>query len=996
MAKYNLNIHHRDVKIVKDKKTDNYQIERSPVGHFYVSLQEENKEPIFFGKYPKEDSWLNSLFGPGKIVSDDEQIVHDQLMKADKDLDTKHVYTRTITLNESEYYKALDFAKANANGNIGDNFYFIGASDCHDFVQDVWLTAGRSLPFTVIFSIDEMKKLNTLAADNLLSRFGSRDIIASKSLIVEDISKENVARKFKLALDNIQEIDALNNAPAHIACYEGIQLTKYFKIVVNPEVINNALVGVSEVNINNTMESVTTAASETINIQNDTTPQVSPEMQELITSFKLPNITSTYHVGYKDIDTHQIPIDHSYISDPSAMNQTVRWMLNIHHSTNNGNSEALNNVKTNEKEGEFYISLVSPQKTIFYGNNIKEHNNKTTKDIHTKSIALSWCQHGEAEEWANRHSNMTKADSNIASIYDKDGRQFIQDLWHFLEKPLYFTVAYSTDELLKLGTKSAKELLNVFGSFDTIKHGQFIDKDLSKELLADRLNIDVDSIVDGGIGYNNTAVVKSFVVNVEQKLQTLIDQTRAMVISSFNTPEQCRIVTKHNNITVQSSEALEALGRNKNTKVIDLVGSVLQQYQWDFNDNKLDSIMCLNDQQELKYEYTQHQPSLFYARCDLVKNIFNHSPLANNKSFDSYLLSGFGEPFNIHMWYVQKMLGCKYIGNSILGYNISDKGYDSVTLVNNIIQHWNSKLDLLSTKSELNISVIPSYDYRTYNLVYDTIYKTLSPLGFKQSYSSSGPDKSSQVYYALECESINSTDDVTNNKHRYHQGEGNYRKHHIDTHHTKDDYRGYQDIEVELKFKDTTEHEVLVSSDDTDHMMFSSAKPIGYNALNFLKSQVGKIQELTLSNFIESVHRWYKSDDHKISEEIIVMKDSNIVLDNVSNLDDLMLDTNILSSQAALALNNVALLSNEYRQDLVSTTNNAFNINGTLMLANLVIRMITPVTQEMTANDTTSNTHEITVDNNVVEPEHAHRLAYSSYAHDIEENGEYTELVGVV
>lgn len=375
MTKFSLNIHHRDAKIVKDKAVDNYQIERSLVGHFYVSLQAENKEPVFFGKYPKGETCLNSLFGPGEIVSDREQIIHRQLIEADKGLDTKHVYTRTVTLNEREYHKALDFAKASSNGNIGDNFYFIGASDCRNFVQDVWLATGRSLPFTVIFSTSEMKQLNTAAAHNLLLKFGSRDIIEHKALIVEDISKENVARKFNLALDNIQEIDALNNPPTHLACYEGIQLIKYFKIVVNPEVINTALVGVSAVNINNTMEFVTTAASETINIHNDTTTQVSPEMHELITSFKLPNITGAYNVGYKGINTHQIPIDHSYMSDPSAMNQTVRWMLNIHHSTNKGNNEALNNTKTNEKVGEFYISLVSPQKTTFYGNNISEHNN---------------------------------------------------------------------------------------------------------------------------------------------------------------------------------------------------------------------------------------------------------------------------------------------------------------------------------------------------------------------------------------------------------------------------------------------------------------------------------------------------------------------------------------------------------------------------------------------------------------------------------------------
>lgn len=47
----------------------------------------------------------------------------------------------------------------------------------------------------------------------------------------------------------------------------------------------------------------------------------------------------------------------------------------------------------------------------------------------------------------------------------------------------------------------------------------------------------------------------------------------------------------------------------------------------------------------------------------------------------------------------------------------------------------------------------------------------------------------------------------------------------------------------------------------------------------------------------------------------------------------------------------------------------------------------------MTAHDTTSNTNEITVDNNVVDSEHAHRLAYSSYAPVIERHIEDTVLV---
>lgn len=200
-------------------------------------------------------------------------------------------------------------------------------------------------------------------------------------------------------------------------------------------------------------------------------------------------------------------------------------------------------------------------------------------------------------------------------------------------------------------------------------------------------------------------------------------------------------------------------------------------------------------------------------------------------------------------------------------------------------------------------------------------------------------------------------------------------------------HRGSKDIEDELKFKDTGEYEVLVSRNDTDHMIFSSAssstKPIGYNALNWVKEQVGKIQELTFSNFIESVGRWYKSDENNISDKMVAMKDSEIVLGNVSNIDDLITDTNIFSDQDALALNHVPLLSNESTIDFVST-NNAFNMNGILILANLLVRMMNPVHD-------TSDTHETTINNNIVDLGHAHRLAYSSYAPVIGENAEYTE-----
>lgn len=110
--------------------------------------------------------------------------------------------------------------------------------------------------------------------------------------------------------------------------------------------------------------------------------------------------------------------------------------------------------------------------------------------------------------------------------------------------------------------------------------------------------------------------------------------------------------------------------------------------------------------------------------------------------------------------------------------------------------------------------------------------------------------------------------------------------------------------------------------------------------------------------------------------------------DHISNKDTLITDTNTLNNLDTLTLNHVPLLSNESTLNLFST-NNEPNINGTLMLANLVVRTMNPVHNETTASGTTIN-------NGTVDSEHAHKLAYSSYAPAIEENVEDIELIGIV
>ena len=229
MTIYALKIHHRGARVVQDNKGQ-YKISESTCGHFYISLVQEEQTPVFFGKYPKDDSIFGCIVGAGKISTKQEQLTHAKLLDISKKLDKKYVHTKGIILTTDEYNKAITFSMSCIDGNGRDNFYFIGYKDCRHFVQDVWHAIGKPLYFSVIYNKNELISiLGTEASKALLLEYGSSDTMLERLCHVEAISKENLAKTLNIdpTKYKITEIPRFKYWDLHYAVPAGSTLILY-------------------------------------------------------------------------------------------------------------------------------------------------------------------------------------------------------------------------------------------------------------------------------------------------------------------------------------------------------------------------------------------------------------------------------------------------------------------------------------------------------------------------------------------------------------------------------------------------------------------------------------------------------------------------------------------------------------------------------------------------------------------------------------------------
>lgn len=199
--KYYLNIHHRSIAINIDQETETLEQSTSP-GHFYVSLQ-KNDERQFFGKYAQGKQLIKQIIGEEVIVSRQEELFTRQLDML-KALTGKDYHSfKSIILTDKQYENALDYALSKTDGRVEPGNYILAIDDCTDFVQQVYNQAGLPLYFTTVFTRDDLSTFGSLAALNVLNKYGASDCLDLTFSSIKSTSREALARSLNIDASNI-------------------------------------------------------------------------------------------------------------------------------------------------------------------------------------------------------------------------------------------------------------------------------------------------------------------------------------------------------------------------------------------------------------------------------------------------------------------------------------------------------------------------------------------------------------------------------------------------------------------------------------------------------------------------------------------------------------------------------------------------------------------------------------------------------------------------
>ena len=121
---------------------------------------------------------------------------------------------------------------------------------------------------------------------------------------------------------------------------------------------------------------------------------------------------------------------------------------------------------------------------------------KQTGDLHffQKKINLSEEEYKKALKYSNDVVANSKLGENQYILGFADCIDFVQSVYNAAGLPLYFTSAYSRQELKSLDTLASSKMSIKYGSRDTIKQHLNITEGVSREQIAKDLNISIDKI----------------------------------------------------------------------------------------------------------------------------------------------------------------------------------------------------------------------------------------------------------------------------------------------------------------------------------------------------------------------------------------------------------------------------------------------------------------------------------------------------------------------
>lgn len=214
-----------------------------------------------------------------------------------------------------------------------------------------------------------------------------------------------------------------------------------------------------------------------------------------------------------------------YNINPFILAKEANYFLGIHHDLKV--EDGLNSVMVinPNSPGHFYVSLLSqtPKTHEFFGVNPAIDEGQTlleniggafteiiidesarynksiafqemngNKILDTRCIPLTRDQYNTTYRYVCKRMQQ----NNWYVLGYKDCADFVQDVYHSTGLSLYFTKVFTKSELLELGTSSALKVLGRYGSRDTLQDKFLRIESVSKQALAEELNISEKQIAD--------------------------------------------------------------------------------------------------------------------------------------------------------------------------------------------------------------------------------------------------------------------------------------------------------------------------------------------------------------------------------------------------------------------------------------------------------------------------------------------------------------------
>lgn|GEM_PF-3388238 len=188
------------MKIIHAKKPSEDGTVKNNIGHFFTIITKTDSvtgqtEDIVFDKNPTKD---NTPVTRGSKVSSFADIKESYM---EEELAANNYIEKQIKITEA----AFNEAKAYKTSSNEEARPYIGTiDDCITVAQKMLVIAGRTGDIGDLFTADDIKKMNSLAADSMVRRYG---LEGAELLVARPFSNsEQVAKEFNVPVERVEKL----------------------------------------------------------------------------------------------------------------------------------------------------------------------------------------------------------------------------------------------------------------------------------------------------------------------------------------------------------------------------------------------------------------------------------------------------------------------------------------------------------------------------------------------------------------------------------------------------------------------------------------------------------------------------------------------------------------------------------------------------------------------------------------------------------------------